>query len=341
MSPASSESRGARHQGSHGPKLPWWCRALLWIAARRLPAARRLDFRREWSAELLCFARGPAVPASRLAVARRTLACFADARQIRRLHRAGAAGALQRRRRAPLWSRMQPLRATRRTMRGLARSPVFAGAAVVTLALGIGANTAIFSLVNGVALKPPAVERPDRLVRIYTSTPEGQPYGASSYLELQEIASHTEVFEGVTGYTLAVGAMIEEGRIEALLGEVVTADYFGILGVPMALGRGFRAEEGATPGTDPVVVLGYGFWTRRFGADTGIIGRVIRLNGKAFTVVGVAAESYRGMLPGLTAEFWAPAMMIGTFMPDDPGALTSRSPNGSPRLSRRPTTATR
>jgi predicted permease len=331
--------------------LPLWCRGLLWLAARIVPRARRAEWLREWSAELTCYLTDSAA-ASHRELLRRASACFADALQVRCL-RQGAAGAQQttgsvagqpagdspmakgmfssrsRSSGAPgggaPWGGVQPLAATRRALRGLAHNPVFAGAAIVTLALGIGANTAIFSLVNAVALKPPAVERPGELVRIYTSTPEGQPYGATSYLELQEIAAHDEVFQGVVGYTLAVGAMIEEGHIEALLGEIVTGNYFRVLGVPMALGRGFTAEEDATPGTHPVVVLGHGIWTRRFGADPAIIGRTIRLNSIPFTVIGVVSEDYRGLLPGLAAEFWAPSMMIGTFMPDAPGALTSRT----------------
>ena len=202
---------------------------------------------------------------------------------------------------------------------------MFSASAIVTLALGIGANTAIFSLVNAVALKPPAVSRPDSLARVYTSTPEGRPYGSSSYLELQEIASLDGVFEGAVGYTVALAAMIEDGTVEALLGEVVTGNYFRLLGVPMALGRGFSEEEDSTPGTHPVVVLGHGFWTRRFGADPAIVGSTIRLNSIRFDVIGVAAESYRGLVPGIAAEFWAPAMMIGTFLPDAPDALTSRT----------------
>ncbi len=213
----------------------------------------------------------------------------------------------------------------RRTARSLTHNPVFAASAIATLALGIGANTAFFSLVNAIALKPPAVRDHDRLVRLYTSTPEGQQYGSSSYLELEEIARQSEIFEGVVGYALTVGAMTEEGRVEALLGEVVTGNYFDVLGVGMALGRGFSAEEDATPGTHPVVVLGHGFWTRRFGADPAVVGSSLRLNGVVFDVIGVAADDYLGILPGLAAEFWAPSMMIGTLVPDAPDALTSRT----------------
>lgn len=312
---AGSEQRG-RSPVAEAMRPPLGCRVIVALAARLLPPARRHDWRREWLAELASLhGRGLSVRA----LLRHALVCVSDARQVRRLARARSVD-----RAGPWWAGLQPLRDARRTARTLAANPVFSLAAVGTLALGIGANTAIFSIVNGVALKPPAVARPDRLVRIYTSTPEGQPYGATSYLELQDLAAQTEVFDDVIGYTLAVGARVEDGHLEALLGEVVSGNYFRALGVPMALGRGFTAAEDAAPGTHPVVVLGHGFWTRRLGADPGAVGSTIRLNGATFDVVGIASAEYRGMLPGLAAEFWAPAMMIRTFLPDAPEALTAR-----------------
>jgi predicted permease len=296
---------------------PLLCRWLLATAANLVPVRKRADWRREWNAELACTARR--------GLLRRTLPCFADALAIRRLERQqgepvrpSVAG-----RRSPLlvWD---PLSSARRAARSLRQSPVFSVAAVLTLGLGIGANTAIFSFVNAVALKPSAVADPGSLVRIYTSTPEGQPYGSTSFLELQDISEQTQVFDGVVGYTLAVGALTDEGRIELLLGEMVTGNYFDVLGARIAMGRGFRPEEYETPGTHPVIVLGHGLWVRRFGQDPSIVGQTIRLNGTSFDIIGVADESYRGMLPALWVDFWAPAMMAKALAPDVPNALTSR-----------------
>jgi len=300
--------------------LPLWCRALLWMAAVMVPRPRRSDWLREWTAELTSLsAGGTQARARRAGMLRHALICFADARQIRRLSRPRfAAGSSLRG--GPRWGDIPSLSGVRRAARALARNPVFSCAAIVTLA-----NTAFFSLVNAIALKPPAVHQHDRLVRLYTSTPEGRQYGSSSYLELQEITRQTEVFEGVVGYAIALGSMVEDGRVEALLGEVVTGNYFRVLGVPMALGRSFTEEEDASPGAHPVVVLGHGFWTRRFGADPAVVGSTIRLNSTVFDVVGVASEDYLGIMPGIAAEFWVPAMMIGTLVPDAPGALTSRT----------------
>ena len=296
---------------------PIWVRVILAIAALLVPAARRADWRREWTSELTC--------TGRRRLLRRTLPSFADALAIRRLERQGgepAGRAVVGRQ--PLRFRWNPLRGAQRAAHSLRQSPVFSVAAVLTLGLGIGANTAIFSFVNAVALKPPAVADPGRLVRIYTSTPEGQPYGSTSFLELKDIAEQTDVFDGVVGYGLAAGALTDEGRIELLLGEMVTGNYFDVLGAQIAMGRAFRPEEYDTPGTHPVVVLGHGLWVRRFGEDPTIVGRTIRLNGVSFDVIGVADQSYRGMLPGLWVDFWAPSMMARTLVPDAPDALTSR-----------------
>ncbi len=297
--------------------LPLWCSALLGLAARLVPAYRRPEWRREWNSELIC--------AGHKGRLRRTLPCFSDALEIRLLERLEGESSRPTLGGPGLWRfGWNPLRAAQRAARSLRQSPVFSIAGVLTLGLGIGANTAIFSFVNAVALKPPAVDNPGKLVRIYTSTPEGQPYGSTSFLEMEDIAEQTDVFDGVVGYALAAGALTDEGRIELLLGEMVTGNYFDVLGAQIAMGRAFRPDEYETPGTHPVIVLGHGLWVRRFGEDPSIVGQTIRLNGVSFDVIGVADQSYRGMLPALWVDFWAPSMMVRTLIPDAPDALTSR-----------------
>lgn len=331
-------------QSDHGPLpqavVPRWCRALVLVASFLVPRARRQEWRREWVAELAWFrssqgaptASGPvgasAGPSERRGTLARCLACFSDARQLRRLERKpvrrvadeGPGGA---RMRAALVD-LDLHRSLRRAFRTLAHNPGFSTAAIVTLALGIGANTTMFSLVNAVLFKPPAVEDPAGLVRIYNSTPEGEPFGTVSYPELLDIRALEDVFEGVAGYTLTVAALAEDRRVDSLFGEVVTGNYFDLLGVRPQIGRAFLPEENETPGTHPVVVLGNGFWTRRFAADPAIVGKTIRLNGVAFDVIGVAPADYRGLIPGLSVDFWAPAMMSGAVMPDVPDTLTGR-----------------
>ncbi|MCH7824927.1 MAG: ABC transporter permease, partial [Acidobacteria bacterium] len=290
---------------------------MLAVAARLVPVRRRADWRREWTSELIC--------TNRRGLLRRTLPCFSDALEIRRLElQEGQPAGQTFGSRRSLRFGWDPWRSTQRAARSLLQNPVFSITAVVTLGLGIGANTAIFSFINAVALKPPAVDDPGRLVRIYTSTPEGQPYGPTSFVELADIVEQTDVFDGVVGYALAAGAHTEEGRIELLLGEMVTGNYFDVLGAKIAMGRAFLPEEYETAGTHPVIVLGNGLWVRRFGEDPTMVGQTIRLNGVSFDIIGVADESYRGMLPGLWVDFWAPSMMVRTLVPDAPDALTSR-----------------
>jgi len=321
-------------------KLPLWCRALIAVAAILVPRARRNDWKREWTSELAHFrSTGAALPRRggsgvvpgarrrRQGLLARSLACFSDAAQLRkleteRIRNAGAAGHVGFG--GSRWAGIDLSRSMRRAVRNLVRNPGFSVAAIVTLALGIGANTAMFSLVNAVLLKPLAVEDPQSLVRIYNSTPEGEPYGTASYPELKGVQDLDEVFDGVLGFGLAVAGLSEGGQVDSLIGEVVTGNYFDVLGVRPALGRAFLAEEDETPGTHAVVVLGHGFWTRRFAADPSIIGSTIRLNGTPFDVIGVAPAEYRGLIPGFSMDFWVPAMMIGAVMPDVPDALTGR-----------------
>ena len=192
-------------------------------------------------------------------------------------------------------------------LRQLARSPGFAVAAALTLALGIGANTAIFSVVNGLLLRPPDhVGAFDRLVAVYTSDYSGPPFGASSLPDVQDFAAGTPAFAGITAYALAPVVMSDasgQAAAELVLGQTVTGNFFDVLRVPLAMGRGFNAGEGR-PGGDDVLVLGHAFWQSRFGGDPAMIGRVLRLAGRPFTVIGIAPAGFDGLLPGIVPAFY-------------------------------------
>ncbi|HEX8720562.1 MAG TPA: ABC transporter permease [Pyrinomonadaceae bacterium] len=182
-------------------------------------------------------------------------------------------------------------------LRMLARSPGFTAVAVVSLALGVGVNTAIFSVFNAVLIRPlPVVAEQSRLV--WLRAPQ-------SYPDFEDLRAQARSFEGMAAvsgtreFSLARGA-----EPELLKGELVTADYFKVLGVGAGLGRTFVEEEGRSPAA--VVVLGHDLWRARFGADAGVVGRQVQLNGLSFTVVGVAPEHFYGTEAGLRRELWVP-----------------------------------
>jgi hypothetical protein len=185
------------------------------------------------------------------------------------------------------------------------KNPGFAGVAALTLALGIGANTALFTIFNAVALRSLPVKDSDSIVKVYRrnlGTEDREVSGSSSMLSYPEYIGYrdnTQVFSGLAAYadtSLTLGG----AEAEAINGLLVTENYFSTLGAEMALGRAFAPEECRTPGASPVVVLSHRFWSRRFGADAGLIGKTIALNRQPFTVVGVAARGFNG------AEVFAP-----------------------------------
>lgn len=194
----------------------------------------------------------------------------------------------------------------RYALRTLLRSPGFTLAAVLTLALGIGANTMLFSLANAVWLRPPAhVAAPERLVALYTSDYSGPAYGSSSYPDYLDFRRETAVFSGVAAYAPRVAAVGEGAEPERTGVELVSENFFAVLGVRPALGRGFTAEEGR-PGGPAVAVISHDLWRRHFGGAADVVGRQVRLNARPFTVVGVAPEGFHGALRGPAFDAWVP-----------------------------------
>jgi predicted permease len=192
-------------------------------------------------------------------------------------------------------------------IRTLARTPAFSLAAALTLALGIGANTTLFSVVNAVLLRPPPhVARPDRLVSLYTSDYSGPAFGSSSYPDYLDFRAQTAVFEGVAAFAPRPVAVAEGEQLERAGAEVVSENYFGVLGVRPLLGRFFTAEEGKT-GAAPAVVVSHDLWRRLLGGRTDVVGRTVRVNAQPMTVVGVAPEGFVGSLRGAAFDLWIPA----------------------------------
>ncbi|HXU12183.1 MAG TPA: ABC transporter permease, partial [Candidatus Binatia bacterium] len=203
-------------------------------------------------------------------------------------------------------------------IRSLRRTPGLTAFVVITIALGIGMTTSPFCMLDALIFRPYPVPRPGNVVTL-VSTSRDNAFGGFSYREYLDIRAHTKSYDGVVaGTTLAsVGFSADPGaapRVRA--GMLVSGNYFRVLGVEPQAGRGFRDEEDTVPGRDAVMVLGPGFWKHEFGGDPSVVGRVVRLNGTDFTVIGVAPESFPGMQIFVRPDFYMPLAMAHMFATD-------------------------
>ena len=202
------------------------------------------------------------------------------------------------------------IRDLRQGVRGLVRHPGFTAVAVLSLALAIGANTAIFTAVEAVFLQSLPVREPSRLVRVFTAL-EGRPDLLDlSYPNFVDLRERSRSFSDlVTATQVNLGLSGGKGESEQVWGEMVSGRYFDMLGVRAALGRTFLPEEDSTPGGHPVVVLSHELWERRFGAEREILGRPVSLDGRSFVVVGVAPRGFVGTAGIRPSELWIPLAM--------------------------------
>ena len=214
----------------------------------------------------------------------------------------------------------------RYALRMLRQSPVSTAVTVTSLALGIGANTAIFTLADAILLRSLPVQNPQELV-VLASNPS-EPSTASSYPDYLYLRDHSRSYTGlialwgggVTRFSLPNANSAPQLTALAL----VSGNYFEVLGVPPALGRVFNPSDNERPGAHPYVILSHAFWKRSFGGDTGIIGRDIMLNGVRFQVVGVARQGFVGTNVGVAPDVFAPIVMERTFYRSDLRGLMSR-----------------
>jgi putative ABC transport system permease protein len=188
--------------------------------------------------------------------------------------------------------------------RMLLKRPGFAFVTIVTLSLGIGANSAIFTVVNAALLRPLPYREPERLVHLWETTPRQQ-FGEreASYPDYLDWKANNQVFEDVAGYTKRSFTLTGRDTPERLEGAAVTDNFLQVLGVEPALGRSFRPGEGL-PNTARLVLLSHGLWQRRFGGDPNIVGQTLALNGESYEVIGVLPERFQ-FAPANTAELWA------------------------------------
>jgi len=205
-------------------------------------------------------------------------------------------------------------------LRTLRRSPAFTTAAVLSLALGIGLNTAIFTLVNTLFLNPLPVDRASELVAVYTVDAKNSSPLSNllqvSYPNYKDYRDNNTVFTGLAAYSfpIPVSAVIATAP-EQLFCEMVTGNYFQVLGVRALRGQVFGPDDDRVPGGSPVIVISHSVWQSRFGGAEDIVGRSIRINGASFTVIGVAPEGFHGVNSLLGPDAWVPTMMYGQVLP--------------------------
>ena len=223
---------------------------------------------------------------------------------------------------------MQDLRYAFRT---LVKNPGFTLVVVFTLALGIGANAAIFTLMDQVLLRVLPVQDPERLVVLHAPGPnQGSMHSQSmtlqpiSYPMYADIRDKAEVFQGVLAHWPAGVHLGVKGATEMASADLVSGNFFEVLGVKAALGRVFTQVDDQTLGAHPLVVLSHGFWKRRFGADPKVVGETVSVNGHPMTVVGVSAAGFHGIEVGSSVDLYVPMTMQGTVMPNWGGEVLSK-----------------
>lgn len=207
-------------------------------------------------------------------------------------------------------------------LRNLKKAPVFSAIAVLSLALGIGANTAIFTLIDQLMLRLLPVKNPSELVLLNGN---GNHYGNNrgansfSYPMYKDFEAHTQVFSGILARVASPVSMSFHGHTERAAGELISGSYFNVLGVPAAIGRTVAPEDDTTVLGRPVVVLSYRYWQNRFAGDPAVLNKTMILNGHNFTVIGVSGRGFDGIEPGAVTQLFIPITMKPWIMQNAPG----------------------
>lgn len=274
----------------------WLIRIVGVIVPRRL----RADWKQEWEAELqhreLLLADWDKLNwKTKLDLLRRSLGAFWDASLLQ-----------------PARLEDEMFQDLRFGARMLLKNKSFTLVALISLAMGIGANTAIFSLANAVLFQTPPVADAPRLMSVFGN---GRESFAVSYPDYRDYRERNQVFSDLLCWGEVSLSLTTGGEPEQLTGMLVSGNYFDVLGVQPALGRSFLPDEDRTPGAHPVVVISHGLWQRRFGGVPNIIGKEVSLNGHAFTVVGVAPRGFTSTLSIFAPDAWVPMMMQAQVLP--------------------------
>ena len=211
-------------------------------------------------------------------------------------------------------------------LRVLRASPGFAAVAILSLALGIGANTSIFSVVNAALIRPLPVTEPHRLMFVFSGTTT-TPWSTSSYPDYLDYRDKSEVFSDLLAYSqITVSARVAD-QTDLITGSIVSGNFFDVLGLRAALGRTFTPEEDKTPNTHPVAVISHGLWQQRYAGDRQIIGQQMTLNGHAFTIIGVTPEGFNGPEVLENNDIYIPTMMQAVVRPPRGGFSGDMNPD--------------
>src|SRR5262245_29872872 len=215
------------------------------------------------------------------------------------------------------------IRDLRYGIRMLLKTPGITLIAVFTISFGIGANSAIFTLLDKVLIRALPVEQPQQLVT-FVEDAGGEP-AIFSYPMYAELRERGEVLSGLLAYFQRPFSLSDGTQTERVTGQIVSGNYFATLGVRPALGRFFLPEEDRTPGTHPVVIISHGLWWRRFGADPGLIGKTISVNGYRYTVIGITPSEFTGTTRGTVNDVYMPMMMQAQTGDRRDGVLDNRN----------------
>ena len=204
----------------------------------------------------------------------------------------------------------------RHSLLALAKNRGFAAVAILSLALGIGANTTIFSFLNAIFLQPLPVAEPSQLASLVTLDSRIPGYFGCSYPNYRDYRDHNQSFSSLLLYASVVGSLTGRGDPQPLVFQIVSGNYFQALGVAPAVGRAFLPEEDAVPDADPVAVISEGLWKRQYGGDPQITTRTVGVNGHTFQIVGVAPSGFAGLNLLGPADVWVPMMMYRQLYPN-------------------------
>src|SRR5215831_1928295 len=218
------------------------------------------------------------------------------------------------------------LKDLRYAVRNLRQNPGFALTAIISIALGIGANSAIFAVADGMLLRPLPVPNPSNIVSVRSRTPSGN-FETVSYRDFLDIRDKNRSFENLVAFDLAAGGFAKDAATQPQLkvGLLVSGNFFSALNVRPEFGRAFNSDEDQVPGRDAVIVISQDLWKSELGADPSIIGRKVRLNGLDFAVIGITSESFTGVEHMLRPAFYVPAMMGPSLSPANKDLLKNRS----------------